>query len=95
MLKKKFKLGRLVATPRVLGKVSQVDITKALGRHITGDWGDCSAEDARSNDQALQTGARIFSVYHDQRDERFWIITEAADDRGIRNSTCVLLPSEY
>ena len=95
MLKKKFELGRLVATPGVLDAVSQRDITKALERHMTGDWGECCTEDAESNEQAIHNGARIFSVYRDQNDERFWIITEATDDRGVRRSTCVLLPSEY
>jgi len=95
MLKKKFELGRLVATPGVLETVSRAEITNALERHVSGDWGDCCAEDTQANNQAQQTGARIFSVYRDQNDVKFWIITEATDDRGVRRSTCVLLPSEY
>ena len=32
-------------------------------RHINGDWGDACAEDKASNETALITGERLFSVY--------------------------------
>lgn len=95
MLKKPFELGRLVATPGVLEVVSKEDIQKALGRHLSCDWGDCPREDANANDAAVLSGARIFSSYLDTNDTRFWVITEATDDNDVRRSTCVLLPSEY
>ena len=34
-----------------------------LDRHLTGDWGDIHPEDRGLNEEALRTGARIFSVY--------------------------------
>ena len=61
-----------------------------LRRHVWGDWGDVSVEDARANEAALREDARIFSAYGLATGERLWIITEAD-----RSSTTVLLPDEY
>ena len=85
-----FPMGRLLATPGALEKISQYDINIALGRHQSGDWGDVCDEDKRLNDEALRNGARLFSAYHTQDGRQFWIITEAD-----RSATTVLLPSEY
>lgn len=86
----KFPLGRLVATPDALEQLTQHDILTALGRHASGDWGDCSEEDRQENDFSLAKGFRILSVYHSQRGKKFWIITEAD-----RSATTVLLPENY
>jgi hypothetical protein len=59
-------------------------------RHASGDWGDVSAEDRRANEDALTTGARLFSAYQLPAGRRLWIITEA--DRSV---TTVLRPEEY
>lgn len=48
------------------------------------------AEDAAENELALKIGLRLFSVYKDDNQTRFWVITES--DRSI---TTVLLPIEY
>lgn len=93
--KRKFQLGQVVTTPGVLEKLSHEEIFSALASHAVGDWGDCCSEDAAANDEAVESGARIFSVYHSQRDVKFWVITEAVRDDRRRASTCVLLPSEY
>ena len=61
-----------------------------LNRHESGDWGDVCREDWQSNDQALDDGSRLFSVYRTRLEERLWIITEAD-----RSFTTVLLPYEY
>lgn len=86
----KFPLGSICATPPALGQVQSDEIVDALYRHASGDWGDIQAVDAQSNEEALQTGGRLFSVYHSRRGNCFWIITEAD-----RSATIVLLPEDY
>jgi hypothetical protein len=83
-------LGQVVATPTALEVIPQPEITAALRRHQTGDWGDVSAEDWASNDQALTIGERLLSSYRSANGTKFWIITEAD-----RSSRCVLLPDDY
>lgn len=92
MSKPLFSLGQLVATPGALEALQEAGQEPAvfLSRHVAGDWGDCCAEDAALNDQAIQEETRIFSVYHTLKDAKIWVITEAD-----RSSTCILLPSEY
>lgn len=52
--------------------------------------GELDDHDRAVNEDALRSGDRLFSVYRDQRDTRFYIITEA--DRRL---TTVLLPEDY
>lgn len=85
-----FKPGRLVATPGVLKKVPGIELTSALTRHLRGDWGDVCDEDRATNDRAVKSGERIFSVYHSGSGVKFWIITE-----WDRSATTILLPDEY
>jgi hypothetical protein len=91
-----FQLGQLLATPGALDLLERAGVSAAtlLARHAACDWGDIDAEDRGLNEQALQTGARIFSVYQVGH-ETVWVITNAADDDGSRDATTVLLPSEY
>lgn len=86
----RFSLGRTLSTPGALAALTGEEMFGALRRHATGDWGDCSAEDAAANDQALLDGSRVFSVYHTESGLKFWVITEAD-----RSATTVLLPEEY
>jgi len=86
----RFECGRVVATPGALGEIDAEDIARSLARHLAGDWGDCGREDWAENELSLREGFRLFSVYHDRRGTKFWIITEA--DRSV---TTVLLPDEY
>lgn len=86
----RFPLGRLVATPAVVQKVSAQALAEAVRRHVTGDWGDhLDDHDRAVNDDCLRSGGRLLSQYF-HGDIRFWLITEAD-----RSSTCVLLPEEY
>jgi len=85
-----FPLGRTMSTPGALATLTGEELFNALSRHARGDWGDCSADDAAANDEALRDGSRLFSVYHTARGVKFWVITEAD-----RSSTTVLLPDEY
>jgi hypothetical protein len=86
----KVPLGQIVATPAVLGAVSQPDIAAALRRHVVGDWGDVTPGDRASNNDALQSGERMMSVYLSATGITFWVLTEA--DRSV---TTVLLPDDY
>jgi hypothetical protein len=86
----KFSLGRIVMTESATQTLLHNDIATALLRHARGDWGDVCAEDRDANESGLWNGTRLFSVYHDRKDVKFWIITEAD-----RNTTTVLLPADY
>ena len=81
-----------------------------INRHVHGSWGDVCKEDAELNEMALGDGSRIMSVYRlvspeklketprSKRSEALptvWVITDAADDDGIRRCTTVLLPEDY
>jgi hypothetical protein len=86
--KPKFPLGQVVATPGALAQLTREEIQTALNRHVHGDWGHCCDEDWQENDFSLNQRLRLFSVYHSQAGQKFWVITEAD-----RSATTVLLPS--
>ncbi len=84
-----FPLGRLLITPGAQAAFSRAEVLSAVSRHQQGDWGTLCREDCRINEQALQTGERLFSAYEYHK-EKLWIITEAD-----RSATTILLPHEY
>lgn len=86
----KFPLGQVYATRGIINSISRQEMTDALIRHSSGDWGDLDPEDKQANDDALEYGGRLFSAYTSSDGIRFWIITEAD-----RSYTTVLLPDEY
>jgi len=86
----KFPLGRLVATPNALIHLSETEIHTAISRHLSGDWGEIGEEDWRVNDEALENGSRLLSVFSTGKGVRFWVITEAD-----RSATTMLLPEDY
>lgn len=93
MREQRFALGALVATPRALELLGEIEVSPSylLERHASGDWGSVPREDARENERSLERGYRIISSYPVGDDgDRIWIITEAD-----RSSTCILLPEEY
>jgi len=91
IVRPRFQLGKVVATPGALDAIPSEELRHALGRHWSGDWGDLEQEDREANDLALEEGSRLFSAYKTRAQETtFWIITEA--DRSV---TTVLLPDEY
>jgi hypothetical protein len=61
-----------------------------LKRHQAGDYGLIGKEDWQENDLSIKESFRILSAYRTELGIKIWIITEAD-----RNSTTVLLPSEY
>jgi len=85
-----FPLGRIVTTRGLVASISPDEWVDALLRHALGDWGDVCDEDRRSNEEALEEGFRLFSVYRSSDNLKFWIITEAD-----RSYTTLLLPEEY
>ncbi|MCE9530715.1 MAG: hypothetical protein K8T89_06260 [Planctomycetes bacterium] len=88
----KFALGEIVSTPAALRALdaSGQSPDEFLDRHAGGDWGVVSKGDCHLNDEALRSGERLLSAYMLASGVKIWIITEA-----VRNSTCILLPSEY
>lgn len=86
----KFELGQVLITPGAHDALNLRDVASSLVRHAGGDWGDVCDEDKAVNDEALATGDRILSAYHDRNDTKFWIITE-----WDRSATTILLPDEY
>ena len=107
----KFQLGQCVATPGALALLEKTGFSAVflINRHLHGDWGDVCKEDAELNEMALKDGSRIMSVYRLVSPEKLkatprskrtepksvWVITDAADDDGIRRCTTVLLPEDY
>ncbi len=91
VMKPRFKLGALVATPAVLELLGSagVPVWSLVSRHVSGDYGEVDAHDRQANEDAIASGERILSAYT-VAGERVWIITEAD-----RSSTCALLASEY
>lgn len=86
----KFEPGIVTATPGAMDAVSHEEMTMALCRHLSGDWGELSDSDRDENDLSLREGYRILSAFRTGAGDKFWIITEAD-----RSATTVLLPEEY
>lgn len=86
----KFELGQVLITPGAHDDLDLKDVCSSLVRHAGGDFGDVSEEDKALNEEAVDTGDRILSSYHDRNGVKFWIITE-----WDRSATTILLPHEY
>ena len=86
----KFRIGRIMAMPSALARLTQDDILHGLQRHQAGDWGDVCDDDREANECALTEGTRLWSIYHSAAGVKFWIIAEAD-----RSATTVLLPKDY
>lgn len=107
----KFQLGQCVATPGALALLEQTGFSAAflINRHLHGDWGDVCKDNAELNELALRDGSRIMSVYRLVPAEKLkatprskrsdlptaWVITDAADDDGIRRCSTILRPEDY
>ncbi len=97
IVKPKFDLGQLLATPGALRALEESGQSPGffLEKHQAGDWGEVNDEDKQLNDQALVDGSRLLSAYRTLKGVKIWIITEAADDEGRRVASTIILPSEY
>lgn len=74
----RFSPGEIVATrgADALLRERNLHPVRLLARHLAGDWGEVGAEDAQANEAALQTGARLLSVYT-VAGVKLFVITEA------------------
>ena len=81
-----FTLGEIVITPEAQRLMTMLSINPAslLLRHVTGDWGDASDEQKRTNEEAIREGGRVLSVYGSGR-RRLYVITN-----GERSTTTIL-----
>jgi len=88
----RFSPGEIVATrgADALLREQNLHPVRLLARHLAGDWGEVGAEDAQANEAALQTGARLLSVYT-VTGVKLFVITEA-EPRAV---TTILLADEY
>lgn len=91
----KFTSVNIVATKNAHDTFTFDEILHCLSRHFSGDWGDLVRDDKKANERALKTGGRILSSYKFSNGRKLWIITDAADDEGVRHCTTCLLPSDY
>lgn len=84
--------GMIVGTPAALALLQQYNLhpIRLLARHLSGDWGEISQDDAEANLEAIDQEGRILSCYVMSARERLWIITER--DRSV---TTLLRPSDY
>ncbi len=92
-----FPLGQVVATPGALQALEEagVAVGTLVARHAAGEWGDLDLEDRGLNEQALVSGARIFSVYRVSAEVTVWVLTNGDEEDGHRDATTVLLPEDY
>jgi hypothetical protein len=85
----RFATGQVVITRNAANHLTPAEINRGIARHIGGDWGSISPEDATTNEGASECGDRLLSAYG-EGNRRFWIITEA--DRSV---TTILLLEDY
>ena len=93
-----FSLGQVCATSAVLAHLEKHAIypRALLGPHCHGDYGQLDEVDLLANDNALinGNGGRILSVYVVEG-QRIYVITDAADEQGVRHTTTILFAREY
>ncbi len=106
-----FSLGKIAATTAVLELLERKSYSASalLARHSACDFGDLDAHDHKQNVDAIENGGRIFSVYRlcdaawlkqiprSQRHkiDTVWIVTNGANDAGVRDATVVMTPACY
>lgn len=89
----RFNLGRQVITSNARSVLMDNDVHVALIRHTNCDYGNMCADDAKDNDEAVETEeGRVFSSYTALDGTVFWIITNFDDDDTY---TTVMLPEDY
>lgn len=86
---KLFPYGRLLITATATNVLDEEEAGALFRRHLSGDWGDLDAADAKANEQALKHGERLLSCYATDKG-RFYVITEW--DRSV---TTLLPVSDY
>jgi len=71
MAQARFRLGRLLSTPGALERISNGEMLRALGCHVSGDWGNVCPKDAEANEAAVNDRARLLSSYTTPEGVRF------------------------
>ena len=88
-----FALGRIMVTRDAQQSLTEIGLDPGilLDRHVSGDFGDLSAEDLEANMKALSGDepGRIVSIYKSPI-VVFSVVTESD-----RSATTILLPEEY
>ena len=85
-----FPLGEVVVTPGAALRLDPKDVQTGIARHTRGDWGELEPDERRENDERVEKGGPLASIYNDSKGVKFYILTES--DRSV---TTVLLPEEY
>ena len=87
-----FELGKISITEGAQHSLRETDQTaeEFLRRHKSGDWGDISDETRLKNQEALEEGGRLESVFHTSNGDKLLVVTEA--DRAL---TSIILPEEF
>ncbi|CAN0617981.1 conserved protein of unknown function [Burkholderia multivorans] len=77
-LKPLFHPGKLLVTPDALDKLrtNKIPVISVMLRHIAGDWGCVSNDDARQNDLSIAAGLRLLSIYPLPDGTRIIVVTE-------------------
>lgn len=91
-----FELGQIVSTPAVLDHLARHAVFPAalLSLHQHGNWGNVDPEDARANDRAVLSGARVVGS-HAVAGAVIWIVTAAAGGDGKRADSVLCFLDEY
>jgi len=73
-----FRPGRLLVTPEAMAtlRAHQIPIISVVLRHVSGDWGCISEDDARQNDLSITAGLRLLSIYPLPDSARILVVTE-------------------
>lgn len=80
-----------VCTEQAFIKISIDEISDALNRHFSGDFGTAANDSIELNEESIKNGyGDVLSEYQSSRGITFWVVTN--DDWKI---TTVLLPEEY
>ncbi|TSD54681.1 hypothetical protein FFI97_025230 [Variovorax sp. KBS0712] len=84
----RLQLGKVVITDAALAALERVGTEGVLllARHLHGNWGDVTEQDALQNELALLLGLRVLSRYVIADNVVIWIMTEPG-----RASTTIML----
>lgn len=85
-----FYTGDIFATHRAWNHLVHGDVTRAIFRHVMGDWGDCGPEAVEANQCSLTWGGRIETYFHDANGTRFSIRTQRETE-----VTTIFLPEDF
>ena len=75
--KPKFYRGDLVITDLAVEALTDMDISTALRRHSSGDWGTVVGSDWDNNERSLKEGGGLISAYLSGKGLEFWVSTSS------------------